>query len=178
MELYSYLSYLHQNLGLREFLSIPWVPSQEIAETPETLENSGSEKLTSVPSFSSEDLWMAEGTFQRQNHYSVLFVRINSGFLSLREDGSALELLSKLRLAMGYTSATAPWVEVDLGAWCETVDLLKLQADKILLMFEDKIEKPTPNFQYWVIPDPHLMGIQTELKRPAWELLKEWKQND
>lgn len=178
MELYSYLTYLHQNLGLREFLSIPWVPSQEVVDTPDTKENPATENLSAVSSLHSQDLWTAESTFQPQNHYEVLFVRINSGFLSLREDASASELLGKLRAAIGYTSATAPWVEVDLGLWCETVELLKLQSDKILLLFEDKIEKPSSHFNFWIIPDPHMMSLQTKLKRPAWELLKEWKQND
>lgn len=117
----------------------------------------------------------AEDTYNPRQHYPLLFLRVNGDSMSLKNHSSALELFSKLRSALGYHSENAPWLETSLADWQKALSSVRMQSDRVLLMVDEIIAREESDRSEWIIPDPCLMVEVVELKRPTWELLKEWK---
>ncbi len=175
MKISNYLNYVHRNLGLREVLISP-----EILETMERSPLTLSESAE-VPAESKEEgeppILSVESTYSLERKYEAIFVRVSSGVTLLNEDLVALDLFQKLRKALHWEAEKAPWVEVSLADWMEVLPQLRSQAPKVLLMVDDQLKKGVGEPGEWMIPDPAVLAQQPDLKRPTWELLKEWRTN-
>lgn len=177
-----YLNYLNKNMGVRFVTKHTQDVFDKLSDEQATLDESDNAmkplrrfELSSTTTEAQSPLLNYEQSFDEQKSFAVLFLRITAEGESLASDSASRELFAKLRLAVGYDASTAPWIETSLGFWQEALTLLRPRAQRILLMFEDRLEKNTPTLEEWIIPDPRVMLEQVELKRPTWELLKDWK---
>lgn len=116
--------------------------------------------------------------------YVVLFIRRPRTVLArdmgenlessaLDHHPQALELFHKLRQAMNLNAAVAPYVEIGEGDFFMALHHVRSQAHKIIIMADDCLQKGDQQND-WIIPDPTVLERHPHLKRPTWELLKQW----
>ena len=179
MRIENYLNYLHQHLGLRQVPNDWPLADEPSSEEPQPLdanhEGVNTDNLVCVVDLESESLLGSESSYDRSRSYPALFVRIGAEPASLSVDAEARDLFVKLRSALGFDAESAPWVEIPLNEWQKALDFLRTQTKRILIMNDDQSDKGNSERSEWMIPDPAWMAQNPLLKRPAWELLKEWK---
>lgn len=132
----------------------------------------------------------AEASFRLHGgQYEAIFLRVTDGRPSLGSDSAALELFLRLRKALDLDGERAPWVECQLANWTLCFRELSKRSSFVLIMTDDLIHQGTktpmgndvrvvlePRLEdLWVIPDPAWLIEDESLKRPTWELLKDWK---
>lgn len=180
MNIENYLKYVQNNLGLKSVI-IPQNTEFNLAFTTELSEavnkipddslilNQENEALPSMLNLTWENHTVDTGFVK------AYFLRVYFEKDSMAETPMALELFLKLRTALGFSAQSAPLVEVSIAQWQLALEFLKQKTPRIILMIDDRIEKATADLDVWQIPDPIVLARQVELKRPTWELLKEWK---
>jgi len=112
-------------------------------------------------------------------------------FPSLDEDLKSLELFIKLRQAMKLDKISAPYVEIlDNDIKGALIDLQSL-ATHIFIMQGDGSEEISSLWSnvnavvdssvqsskagtFWILPDPAELFNKPQLKRPTWDLLRQW----
>ncbi len=166
MMIQNYLKYVHKNLGL-----------SGVMLNPEVVESSANLSIAPkiLPAESLAPVFHPESTYLQTGRYAALFLRVGDAPLSLSSDPEAEELFSKLRWALGFKPESAPWLEVSLAHWQQVLQMARQQAPRVILMLDDCLERGINDRPEWIIPDPSVLVQQVELKRPTWELLKEWK---
>jgi hypothetical protein len=183
MSVKNYLSYVHKCLGLTGVMISPHLrtqletsksipPQVDLTTAPQVDLTQANEIMPLGPESLSLQ-WESEPVQNRR--YLALFVRISSGLPSLREDSQSRELFDNLRKALDFDSNSAPWVEAPLECWADALVFLRGLAPRIIIMTDDQVLRGSESIPEWRIPDPSVLVLNQELKRPTWALLKEWK---
>lgn len=195
MMIQNYLKYVHKHLGLSGVMLTPEIIESSMAKA--ALENSSNAPVnnaatntasvevaseapfSAIPPLETTSslplVFEAEESYDPSKNYLAIFLRIGDVYPSLKNDPHAEELFSKLRGALGFKPESAPWVEASLGHWQPVLQVIRKQGRRVILMLDDTLEKSVADRPEWIIPDPAVLIRQIKLKRPTWDLLKEWK---